>query len=167
VGFAKRKLRVVARVLRILGAVFLAFWLLALSCSVAYAQAVPPLSRLLLTREAAASLDSLASRSRDERVETAGCVTAYSVRDSLLTIERIGPASYLSSDSTTIRTDSAHTVCPIGVPNVHSHVAFHGWPEPSQVDQETQRRVGVWCLLLSVLDNGWRVVVYGRRGETP
>lgn len=161
----------IGRALRYIALVVLVLWGLAWSCGVAYAQALPPLTSLRVTREAARSLDSLASTSRDDRVETAGCVTAYSVRDSVLTIERVTSANYLRADSTTIYTDTTggtfRPVCPVGVPSVHAHVAYGGYPAPSPTDIATQQRVGIWCLLLSVLDNGWRVIAYGRRGETP
>jgi hypothetical protein len=130
-----------------------------LASSVTWAQATPPVTHLRVAHEAALFLDSLATEARDKNIENAGCVTAYSVRDSLITIERLGPAHYEHADSVAIY--AAVPLCPPGTPTVHSHPQSEvQWDRPSNVDFETSRMVGFWALLLTVMDNGWIVRLY-------
>jgi hypothetical protein len=133
--------------------------LLSLFATPAWAQAAPPVTHLKVAREAALFLDSLATEAREKNIENAGCVTAYSVRDSLMTIERLGPAHYERADSVGIF--AAAPICPPGTPTVHSHPQSEvQWDRPSDTDFNTTRVVGFWALLLTVMDNGWIVRIY-------
>lgn len=129
----------------------------------AAAQMTPPVSRMQLSPQASRFLDSLANEAREQRIENGACVTKYAVRDSTIWLEELGPAHYVRADSVTIWADSTQTypgICPMGVPSIHSHVAFRGLTPPSDIDRETARRRGMWNLLLSVRENGWLVVLY-------
>lgn len=159
---ARSSLRLATSTGRMVGLGFLVFWLLLLSCSaVAHCQTRPPVTRVRLTREAAAFVDSLAIEAREQRHETAGCATSYVVRDSVLTIERFAPARYDSTDS--VHIFAAAPLCGPGVPTIHSHVADGGYGPsvgPSETDRYTSAATGIWALLLIVWGNGYAVGVY-------
>lgn len=144
------------KVLSPLLAVFLALTCFAVEV---HAQTAPPMKKLRVTREAAVFLDSLATEARATNVENAGCAIAYSVRDSILTIEKFGPASYTKADSVAIYSEGP--LCPHGVPVVHTHIDVEMTTDrPSDIDYGSRNRGGVWCLLVSVLSNGWVVRVF-------
>ncbi len=125
------------------------------------AQTIPPVARVKVEREAARFLDSLAAQSRDDRVETAACLANYTVRDSVLTLERFRPAIYAFADSLNIGVrQSDGPICPDGAPVVHSHVARNAASGPSETDRATSLMRGTWNLLLSVYDNGWQIRLY-------
>jgi hypothetical protein len=126
------------------------------------AQTPPPVSHVKLSLDAARFLDSLADEAREHRIENAGCLVAYAVSDSVMTVTRFGGAHYHDADSVTIRTDSTHPegICDRGVPTVHSHVAWGGNVPASEVDRNTAKVRGTWNLLLNVLENGWVLRVY-------
>lgn len=124
-----------------------------------YAQAAPAVRTIHVAPGGSRQLDSLASVSRETRLEAALCLNEYSVKDSVLTLSHFTLARYDSTDSVTIY---AHApLCPIGTPTVHSHVAYDGYPQPSEVDFATAHNTGFWSLILSVRDNGWSVHGYG------
>jgi hypothetical protein len=124
----------------------------------AFSQAPPPVHHIAMTRGAFQTLDSLATQARSTRTENAACLADYGVaRDTLFLVRFIG-ASYAKADSVTI--SSTTPICPFGVPTIHSHVAYDGYPQPSQVDVETSVKVGLWGMILSVTDSAWRIIVY-------
>lgn len=122
------------------------------------AQAPPPVTHMVIAPQAWASLDSLARDARARYAENAACLTRYTVHDSTMTVEAFGPAVYLSADSVAIR--ASGPICNFGVPSVHTHIAFNGWPQASDQDRLTARYRGIWNLLLSVRENGWTLLLY-------
>jgi len=134
--------------------------LLVFGACAASAQTPPPVKHVVLAPRAEQFLDSIALDARVHNVETAGCLLQYSVRESVLVVERFGPALYSSADSLDIYPDSTGPICPFGVPSVHAHLLPLAWEVPSPADSATARFRGIWNLLLRVYDNGWRVVAY-------
>ena len=158
----RRRLHVIGAALQMGSTIFLLVGLALLVAGVLDAQAParPPVTRLTVSRAAAVVLDSLATQSRADRVETAACLTAYTVRDTVLTLDAFGPPSHIiATDSVSIKTDG-HVMCASGAPALHSHVAYDGYARPSELDLRTTALTGVWALLLSVYDNGWIVRIY-------
>lgn len=124
------------------------------------AQTAPPVTHLVMAPAVARVLDSLANDAREHRIENAACVVAYAVRDSVLYLERLGPATYAAADSVTISVTNGAPICGSGVPSVHSHVAWGGTNPPSDTDRHTAAVRGIWNALLSVRENGWLLHVY-------
>lgn len=123
------------------------------------AQTPPPVQHVRLSLEAARFLDSLADDAREHRIENGGCLAAYAVDDSTLVVTRFTAASYQRADSVSI-VASQPGICPVGVPVVHSHVAYGGNIPASEVDRTTARLRGTWNLLLNVVENGWLLRIY-------
>lgn len=126
--------------------------------AVSAAQTPPPINHIGVTADARHVLDSLAHDARTHRVENGACVVAYHVTDSTLVLDRLAGAIYESADSISIRANGA--ICHPGVPTIHSHVSFDGWPYPSGVDSATAKVRGTWNLILSVHDVGYFLVLY-------
>ena len=124
------------------------------------AQRPPRVSEIFLEPQAAHFLDSLANDARMHRIENAGCVTGYTVADTVLRITAIGPAHYAHADSVSIRADSTGDICELGQPTIHAHVAWGGESGPSERDQMTGENRAFWSVLLQVYPNGYRVFLY-------
>lgn len=136
---------------------------LALIVTTTGAQTPPPVTQMVMSPQASRFLDSLANDAREHRVENGACVTSYAVRDSVLWLDALGPATYARADSITIWTDTAAKypgICPPGLPSIHSHVIRGGSTPPSDTDKRTAQLRGMWNLLLSVRMNGWLIFVY-------
>jgi hypothetical protein len=134
--------------------------LLCLAVLLGPARTVPPITRIVVTRDASVTLDSLAKDARTKRVENAACLTSYWIRDSTLTVMAFSRAIYQKADSLAIYTVNGSFICPAGVPSIHSHVARNSIPEPSDVDLASGDRRGIWNLLMIVSDSGYSVKAY-------
>lgn len=136
---------------------FVVFGLVMLASGVVCAQAPPPINTVVVEGQARRFLDSLAQDARANRIENAGCLTRYAVRGNTLIVEELRPAVYVYADSVAIY---AHAqICAQGVPSIHTHVAYDGWPHPSDTDLNTNAVRGIWGLLLSVRNNNYTFVL--------
>lgn len=112
-----------------------------------------------LEAQAVRTIDSIATAARAQRVETAACVTAYTAEP--LTLVTVGPAAYVSADSLTIQTARGTTLCPFGVPTLHTHVAKNSIAEPSLTDLRSKSQSGApFAFVVVVSDSSWRLVLY-------
>jgi hypothetical protein len=123
------------------------------------APAAPPVAHVAYAPWVQTALDSMARAARSTRTESAVCLAAYSVNGDTLTLVRFSAADYFAADSAAIYAKGPR-ICPEGVPPLHTHVAYDGFPRPSETDVLTERATGLWALILSVTDSSWRVIVY-------
>jgi hypothetical protein len=130
------------------------------ACHAAPAQRPPRVNEIFLEPRAAHILDSLANDARTHRIENAGCVTGYTIADTVLRVTAIGPAHYAHADSVSIHADSTGDICQLGQPTIHTHVAWGGESPPSERDQMTGENRGFWSMLLQVYPNGYRIFLY-------
>lgn len=137
--------------------VALALTLLLVVGGVLCAQAGPPINRVVVVGQARHVLDSLETDARASRLENAGCLTSYTVDDSVLTLRVLSPATYAYADSLTIYGD--RPICGPGVPSLHTHVATDALMDPSSTDLETNADRGVWGLLLLLYPDSRRFVL--------
>lgn len=126
----------------------------------ATAQAAPPVKIIAMELGAKQTLDSLANTARSTRTENAACLTRYSVHNDTLVLSAFGPARYAKADSVNIWVYVGAPMCQSGAPTIHSHVAYDGFPGPSNMDVATQASIGIWGMILSVRDSAWRIIVY-------
>lgn len=123
-----------------------------------YGPAAPPITHVAYAATVRGEIDSLAATARTTRTESAVCLAGYAVSNDTLTLATLTVGEYDRADSVAIY---SHTpICPHGVPSLHTHVAYAGFPRPSATDVETERATGMWAAILSVTDSGWRVIVY-------
>lgn len=125
----------------------------------AKAQKAPPVTSFVVSPIAGVVLDSLARYSREHRQEIAGCISDYAVVADTLVVLRVTPAVVTKADSMSVESDG-RPFCPAGVPWFHSHVAFYGWPEPSDTDKNTNYLTGTWGVILSVRAQSWRLSIF-------
>lgn len=139
-------------------AILAAFVFIVATAPAALGQATPPVAHVAFSRDAIHTLDSLATEARTQRVENAACLTSYGVSGDTLFLAAFSRAAYVKADS--IGIFAFAPVCASGVPTLHSHVAFDGYPQPSDTDLETELHIGTWGMILSVTDTAWRIIVY-------
>lgn len=110
-----------------------------------------------LSPQAVHVLDSIATAARVKRVETAACVNEFTLDP--LTIDVLGPATYVFADSISINTKTGTGLCPLGVPTIHTHVAYGGVAQASEVDVRQKFRDGVPFALILVVRDGTSFMV--------
>lgn len=114
-----------------------------------------------LTRQAYAMLDSLATFSRQTRLEGAACLATHRYAGDTLILQQIDTAVTHKADSLSIYGIPALRLCPDSLPYIHTHVAKNKKPLwPSDLDLAVAAARHTFGVIIEVDDDRWTLLLY-------